>query len=94
MVFLQEVPSLGVFETLTQYGALGIIVLGLGAVLWYMLKRQLASEDELKKKVEELQEEITKYIREDSNKLQSSLDNNTQALKDLRETIILSKSKK
>lgn len=94
MVFLQDVPSLGVFETLTQYGALGIIVLGLGAVLWYMLKRQLASEDELKKKVEELQEEITKYIREDSNKLQSSLDNNTQALKDLRETIILSKSKK
>ena len=48
-IFLQ-VQSFGVFETLTQYGALGVIVLGLGAVLWYMLKRQLASEDELKRK--------------------------------------------
>ena len=48
-IFLQA-QSFGVFETLTQYGALGVIVLGLGAVLWYMLKRQLASEDELKKK--------------------------------------------
>lgn len=94
MVFLQEVPSFGVFETLTQYGALGVIVLGLGAVLWFMLKRQLASEDELKKKVDELQDEITKYMREDSHKLQNALENNTQALKDLRETIILSKASK
>ena len=94
MVLLQEVPSFGVFETLTQYGALGVIVLGLGAVLWFMLKRQLASEDELKKKVDELQDELTKYIREDSHKLQSVLDNNTQALKDLRETIILNKGSK
>jgi len=46
-IFLQA-QSFGVFETLTQYGALGVIVLGLGAVLWFMLKRQLASEDELK----------------------------------------------
>ena len=49
---LLQVESFGVFETLTQYGALGVIVLALGAVLWYMLKRQLASEDMLKTKVD------------------------------------------
>ena len=38
MVLSAEAPSFGVFETLTQYGALGVVVLGLGAVLWFMLK--------------------------------------------------------
>ena len=90
-IFLQA-QSFGVFETLTQYGALGVIVLGLGAVLWYMLKRQLASEDELKKKVDDLQKELNVYIKTDAGKVQSALDNNTQALKDLREIIIMSKS--
>ena len=47
----------GVFETLTQYGALGVITLGLGAALWFLLKRQIASEDRLKKQVEDLQKE-------------------------------------
>ena len=93
MILLQT-QSFGVFETLTQYGALGVIVLGLGAVLWYMLKRQLASEDSLKSKVEELQKELNDYIKADTSKIQSALDNNTQALKDLREIILLSKSKR
>ena len=48
----------GIFETLTQYGALGVITLGLGAALWFMLKRQLAAEDKLKEKVEELEKEV------------------------------------
>ena len=94
MVLLQAAPSFGVFETLTQYGALGVIVLGLGAVLWFMLKRQIASEDALKKKVEDLQKEVNDYVRTDAGKVQSALDNNTQALKDLREIILLSKGRK
>lgn len=94
MVVLQAAPSFGVFETLTQYGALGVIVLGLGAVLWFMLKRQIASEDALKKKVDDLQKEVNDYVRTDAGKVQSALDNNTQALKDLREIILLSKGRK
>ena len=57
-----------------------------------MLKRQLASEDELKKKVDDLQKEVNDYVRNDAGKVQNALDNNTQALKDLREIIIMSKS--
>jgi hypothetical protein len=91
MILLQAPASFGVFETLTQYGALGVIVLGLGAVLWFMLKRQIASEDSLKKKVDDLQKELNDYIKTDTGKIQSALDNNTQALRDLREIILLSK---
>jgi hypothetical protein len=82
------VPAFGIFEVLTQYGALGIIVLGLGAVLWFMLKRQLASEDALKTKVDELQKELTTYITTDSQKMADALNNNTKALEKLQDIII------
>jgi hypothetical protein len=88
---LLQVESFGVFETLTQYGALGVIVLALGAVLWYMLKRQLASEDMLKTKVDSLQKEINDYIRQDQNHLTNAIENNTKALQELREMILLKK---
>jgi hypothetical protein len=78
----------GVFETLTQYGALGVITLGLGAALWFLLKRQIASEDRLKKQVEDLQKEMTDYMRNDQNQLKSALENNTRALQDLKDIII------
>jgi hypothetical protein len=88
MVLSAEAPSFGVFETLTQYGALGVVVLGLGAVLWFMLKRQLASEDKLKTKVDELQKELTTYIASDAYKTTEALNNNTKALEKLQDIII------
>lgn len=88
MILSAEAPSFGAFETLTQYGALGVIVLGLGAVLWFMLKRQIASEDKLKNKVDELQKELTTYITSDSQKITDALNNNTKALEKLQDIII------
>lgn len=88
---LQAAPSFGVFETLTQYGALGIIVLGLGAVLWFMLRRQLTSEDALKTKVDDLQKELNTYIITDAQKTREALDNNTRALEGLKDVIISKK---
>jgi apolipoprotein N-acyltransferase len=85
-----QAQSFGVFETLTQYGALGVITLGLGAALWFLLKRQIASEDRLKSKVEELQKEINDYIKQDQNKIKETVENNTKALDNLKEIIILS----
>lgn len=84
-------PSFGIFETLAQYGALGVITLGLGAALWFLLKRQIASEDRLKAKVEELQKEMNDYIRLDQNHLKTTVDNNTRALADLRDLIVRGK---
>jgi hypothetical protein len=50
--------NFGVFEQLTNYGALGLIVLALGAVAWYMFKRLVAEKDRLQAKVEELEKEL------------------------------------
>jgi hypothetical protein len=90
MIFLQA-QTFGIFETLTQYGALGVITLGLGAALWFLLKRQIASEDKLKMQVDALQKEITDYIRNDQNQIKQTVDNNTKALSDLRDIIIRGK---
>lgn len=90
MITLQ-VQSFGVFETLTQYGALGVITLGLGAALWFLLKRQIASEDRLKQKVEDLQKEMNDYMRNDQNHIRQTIENNTKALSDLRDIIIRGK---
>lgn len=86
-----QAQSFGIFETLTQYGALGVITLGLGAALWFLLKRQIASEDKLKSQVDSLQKEMTDYIRNDQNQIKQTVDNNTKALSDLRDIIIRGK---
>jgi uncharacterized membrane protein YgaE (UPF0421/DUF939 family) len=88
MILLQA-QSFGVFETLTQYGALGVITLGLGAALWFLLKRQIASEDRLKTRVDELQKELNDYIRNDQNQIKNTIENNTRALQELRELIMM-----
>jgi len=85
--------SFGVFETLTQYGALGVIVLGLGAVLWFMLKRQIASEDRLKARVDELEKELKDYIKTDQNQLRTTIENNTRAMESFRDILITRKTK-
>ena len=48
------VPSFGVFEQLANYGALGLIVLALGAATWFFIKRHLDEKDRLQKKLDEL----------------------------------------
>jgi len=91
MILMEAVPSFGVFETLSQYGALGIVTLALGAALWFLLKRQIASEDNLKKDLQALQKELNDYIREDQKILKETIDNNTKALHDLRDMIVTTK---
>jgi hypothetical protein len=83
-----EPVSFGIFEVLTQYGVLGIVSLGLGAALWYLLKRQIASEDRLKQRVDELQRELNDYIRNDQSMLKSTVENNTKALQELRDLVL------
>lgn len=91
MILLQA--SFGVFETLTQYGALGVIVLGLGAVLWFMLKRQIASEDRLKARVDELEKEIKDYMKNDQNQLRTTIENNTRAMESFRDILLTRNNK-
>ena len=82
------VPSFGVFETLTQYGALGVITLGLGAALWFLLKRQIASEDKLKSEVADLRKEMNEYMRKDQGAMKDAIENNTRALNQIQLMLI------
>ncbi len=79
---------MGLFEQLAEYGVLGLLTLGLGLVVWNMMKRQLASEDSLKGKVEELQKEMNSYIRIDRDRVTDAVENNTKALNDLKDAIL------
>lgn len=53
-----QVSNFGIFEQLTNYGALGLIVLALGGVAWYMFKRIVAEKERLQAKVDELEKEL------------------------------------
>ena len=55
---LLQAPELGVFEKLVDYGALGLVVLALGAVGWYMFQRNMAEKDRLQAKIDELEKEL------------------------------------
>lgn len=88
MIVLQAETGMGVFEQLADYGVLGLLTLGLGFIVWNMMKRQLASEDRLKGQVEDLQKEMTTYIRTDRDRVTQAVENNTHALNDLKEVIL------
>lgn len=45
--------TLGVFAQLTNYGALGIIVIALGYASWYFLKKNMDEKERLQKIIEE-----------------------------------------
>ena len=52
------------FESLTNYGALGIVVLALGSFSWYMFKQVLAENERLQEKVDELEEKLRDCLRD------------------------------
>ena len=55
-----QASQFGVFEKLTDYGALGLIVLALGYISWMFVQKKLKENEELKKKIEDLREELLK----------------------------------
>jgi hypothetical protein len=55
---LLEANQFGIFEQLVNYGALGLVVLALGAVGWYMFKRNMAEKDAMQAKINELEKEL------------------------------------
>jgi hypothetical protein len=79
--------SFGIFESLTDYGILGFAVLGLGYLCWTFLNRLMKSEDDYKKRVEELEGEIRDEVSD-------AIKKNTESSKTLKETILMLFAKK
>ena len=74
--------SFGIFESLSDYG-----ILGLGYLCWMFLNRLMKSEDDYKKRVEELEGEIRDEVSD-------AIKKNTDSAKTLKETILMLFSKK
>lgn len=79
--------SFGIFESLTDYGILGFAVLGLGYLCWTFLNRLMKSEDDYKKKVEELEGDLRDEVSD-------AIKKNTESAKNLKETILMLFGKK
>ncbi len=63
MTLLQTQPTevhFGVFEQLANYGALGLVVLALGYLAWFFIKRNLDEKDRLIKRLEDMNDEKRK----------------------------------
>lgn len=82
------ISSFGIFDTLIQYGALGIVTIAMGAALWFLLKRMIKTEDKLIEKVDSLQKDMNVYIRNDQSKMREVIEHNSRAMNDLKEIII------
>jgi hypothetical protein len=56
-IFLQA-QSLGAFELLLEYGILGLIVLALGTITWFFIRKNMDEKDRLIRRLEDLNDEI------------------------------------
>jgi hypothetical protein len=55
--------DLGPYQALVNYGVLGIVVLALGAIGWYMFTKHMAEKDAMKARIEELENELREIKR-------------------------------
>jgi hypothetical protein len=92
-MLLQTVPTAGVFDSLIQYGVLGIATLGLGWACWTLLQRQLETEERLNTKVNELEKKFNSYIDNDYAEVKNLVESNRKAYLELRDMIVISNKK-
>lgn len=88
MTLLQVVESSGIKEYFLQYGILGLLAFILGYFAWMQYQRLVKKNDELEVKVDKLQEEMMQLLIEERDRLAELIKENTQALKDLQNTIL------
>lgn len=93
-MILQTVPSAGIFDSLIQYGVLGIATLGLGWVCWKLLQRQLETEEKLNTKLSELENRLNSYVEDDINQLKDLAETNRKSYLELRDLIVVKNAKK
>jgi hypothetical protein len=73
--------SFGIFDSLAQYGVLGLAVLALGYLCWVFLNKLMKSEDDYRQRLEELEGEYR-------NDLEKKLNESTESSKSLKETVL------
>lgn len=86
-MLLQIDPS-SIQPTFMQYGVLGIVSFVLGYFAWHSYKRILDRNDALEAKVDRMQDEMTKLLIDERDRMSEIIAENTKAIHDLRTIII------
>lgn len=85
---LLQINSSKVYDTILQYGILGIVALALTYFAWSQYKRLMEKNDALEKKVDKLQEDMMKLLVEERDRMSKLISDNTSALQELQKTIV------
>jgi cell division protein FtsB len=70
---------------LYEYGILGILVAAFGYALWKQWNKTNAKNDTLEARVDNLQEQMRRYLDEEKAEMLKVIRDNTQAFMDLKE---------
>jgi hypothetical protein len=80
-----QAESIGEFSM--QYGVLGLLAFVLGYFAWIQYNRLAKKNDELEKKVDQLQEQMIQHLVEERDRMSKLISENTKALQDLQKVI-------
>ena len=72
-------------QHLYEYGILGILCLAFGYALWKQYNKTNAKNDTLEARVDNLQEQMRRYLDEEKAEMLKVIRDNTQAFMDLKE---------
>lgn len=93
MTLLQIDPNT-IQSQFLQFGVLGIVSFLLGYFAWHSYKRLADKNDALEEKVDRMQQEMTKLLIDERDRMSDIIAENTKAIHDLRTIIINSLIKK
>ena len=87
MTEILQVDTNSIQSGLMQYGILGVLAFLLGYFAWQQYLRLVKKNEELEAKVDRLQEDITKMLIEERDRLDALIRDNTAALQELQKVI-------
>lgn len=85
---LLQVDAASIQSQFLQFGVLGIVSFLLGYFAWHSYKRLADKNDALEEKVDRMQEEMTKLLIDERDRMSDIIAENTKAIHDLRTIII------
>lgn len=89
MTILQAQPTTAIIQAqLLQYGVLGLVAFVLGYFAWISYKKLIDRNDNLEKKVDNLQIEVRALLVEERDRMSKIVEENTKAINELRQIIV------
>lgn len=82
-----QTPAESIGDFSMQYGVLGLLAFVLGYFAWTQYNRLAKKNDELEKKVDQLQEQMITHLVEERDRMSKLISENTKALQELQKVI-------